>query len=256
MFARNRNVRPETMIKAIEAAKPIATGAVVGPDGIRRLPRVHTEHDHRADSIETQRQRRRTHLSVVYDERLRLSAEVVEAVSGAASSIASDRRPARWTIDTGDAFGTIAKAITEIAGKVRAPAPRWPATLSAGAVVDQGWARMLTEAARDLDDRVSAALAPSAPGAANTSEFIVERLRTIDNAGRSLGAYVGQIQAAEAPMPPAPTQAAVAAADPMEALRRRHSREREELRERQSAEWATASADVKAARIAAQAARS
>ncbi|MFG3617478.1 hypothetical protein [Nocardia sp. NPDC047654] len=219
--------------------------------------RVYTqgERDHRADSLEVQRDRRRKRLTVVYDERLRLSAEVVEAVSGASAAIASDRRPTRWTTAIGDAFAEIAAALTEIAGAVRTPAPHWPATLSAGAVADGGWASMLTEAAQGMDDRVSAALAPSAPGAANTSEFIVERLRTIDNAGRSLGAYVGQIQAAEGPKPPAPTQAAVAAADPMEALRRRHSREREELRERQSAEWQAASDALKAARIAERAAR-
>lgn len=226
-----------------------------------RLPKPKTRwghaqpHDHRADSVEVQRDRRRKRLAVVYDERLRLSAEVVEAVSGASAAIVSDRRPSRWIVATGEAFAEISAALTEIAGKVRAPAPHWPATLSAGAVVDQGWARMLTEAARDLDDRVSAALAPSAPGAANTSEFIVERLRTIDNAGRSLGAYVGQIQTAEGPKPPVLTQADVAAADPMDALRRRHSAEQEELRARQAAEWATASAELKAARLAAQAAK-
>ncbi|MEU2173684.1 hypothetical protein ABZ552_05605 [Nocardia sp. NPDC019219] len=211
--------------------------------------------DHRADSLEVQRERRRKRLNVVYDERLRLSAEVVEAVSGASAAIASDRRPGRWTAPTGDAFAEISAALTEIARAVRAPVPHWPATLSAGAVVDGEWARMLTEAARGLDDPVSAALAPSAPGAANTSEFIVERLRTIDNAGRSLGAHVGQIQAGEGSKPPAPTQAAVAAADPMNALRARHSREQQELRARQAAEWATASAEVKAARVAAQAER-
>ncbi|WP_280293454.1 hypothetical protein [Nocardia abscessus] len=224
---------------------------------VPKLRHIHygTAHDHRADSVEVQRDRRRKRLAVVYDERLRLSAEVVEAVSGASAAIASDRRPGRWTAPTGDAFAEISAALTEIAGAVRAAAPHWPATLSAGAVADGGWARMLTEAARGLDDVVSAALAPSAAGAANASEFIVERLRTIDNAGRSLGAHVGQIQAAEGPRPPVLTQAAVAALDPMDALRRRHAAEAKELRERQAAEWKAASAEWKAARLAAQAAR-
>lgn len=212
-------------------------------------------YDHRADSLEAQRERRRKRLTVVYDERLRLSAEVSEAVGGASAAIATDRRPQRWTVATGEAFAEIAAALTGIAGAVRAPSPHWPATLAAGSLADRGWARMLTEAARGLDDAVRAALAPGAPGAANASEFIVERLRTIDNAGRSLGSHVEQIQAAEGPKAPAPTPEAVAAADPMNALRAKHSREQEELRERQTAEWQAASAAVKAERIAAQAAK-
>jgi hypothetical protein len=260
MFGRNRGVSPEAMIQAIEEAKPVPQGAVVGRDGIRRLIRPNLPgRDHSADSVETQRERRRKGLSVVLDERLSLEAELDAALGDLPARISADRRASRWVAPVGEAVASIATALREIARAVHTSAPEWPALLSAGEVADGTWTAALTEAARGLDGPVRAALGssgrPGLPGrrAAGTedtlSDAVLAQLREIDRAVRTLDSYVRRVQASEAPTTPPLSQAAVQALDPMAELRRRHSAEQRELRERQAAEWQEASAAVKAARL-------
>ncbi|WP_280332885.1 hypothetical protein [Nocardia wallacei] len=264
MFARNRNVRPESLIEAMEAAKPVVPGAVVGPDGIRRLPRTHTAgRDHRADSLEVQRDRRRAHLTVELDERFTLSAEVAAIFGDVAARLSAVPDPARWVgrldrVLRADAVAqqqdwqaanTALKAIARI---VHMPAPEVP-TVGAEAIADGSWLAALVDACRPLDEPLSVHLVRETQYREQTRTArkiepepspILDHLRTLDRAAKELDRELSRLSAPAAP---------AAVVDPMNVLRAKHSRELEELRERQAQEWEAASAALKATRLAAQA---
>ncbi|WP_280509081.1 hypothetical protein, partial [Nocardia cyriacigeorgica] len=82
MFGRHRNTRPETVIKAMQEARAEREAAEPPRPRVTEhgyiLPRVYdqSERDHRADSPEVKRARRRSGLSVVYGPDFVLSHEV------------------------------------------------------------------------------------------------------------------------------------------------------------------------------------
>jgi hypothetical protein len=228
-------------------------------------PRVRNPqpHDHRADSQEVQRERRRKRLAVELDERFVLSAEVAAIFADVAAQMSYDPNPGRWVVRLDRALRSdpalrnegnperVDDALSAIARAVHMPAPDWP-LFGAESIAEGSWLAELVEAVRPLDGPLSEYLAAEVRTRRERRAEVgdtptLERLRTLDRAARELSEEFRRLTAGEDRTPPP--------ADPMDALRRKHSREREKLRERQAAEWAEASAAVKAARIAAQAAK-
>ncbi|MBF6070140.1 hypothetical protein [Nocardia farcinica] len=262
MFGRNRHgVTPEAMIEAREAAKPPVEGAVVGPDGVRRLPRTYPAgRDHRADSPDLQRDRRRKGLAVVLDERFTLSEEVAVIFGPVAARLSAVPEPGRWAgrLDRVLRADAVARqedwtaanvALRDIARLVRMPIAEVP-RFDPQSLADGSWVAVLVDACRPLDVPVSEYLGREgmrreqsrARGVEPEPSPVLDHLRVLDRAALALDRELSRLTASSVP--------AAVGVDPMDALRRKHSREQEELRARQAAEWAEASAAVKAARLA------
>jgi hypothetical protein len=265
MFGRNRGVSPEAMIQAIEEAKPVPQGAVVGADGIRRLVRLPQARNHSADSLEVQRERRRKGLAVELDARLTLSEEVAVIFGPVAARLSAVPEPGRWVgrlrrvlhadaVAQQEDWTAANTALKAIARAVHMPAPEVP-EFGPETIADGSWLRALVDLTRPLDGPLSDHLAREAMRREQMRAVrqiepepspILDHLRTLDRAAAELDREVSRLTA------PAPVAVGV---DPMDALRRRHSAEQKELRERQRAEWEAASAAVKAARLAQVAAK-
>ncbi|WP_280269178.1 hypothetical protein [Nocardia wallacei] len=228
-------------------------------------------YDHTADSLEVQRDRRRKGLPVELDERFVLSDEVAVIFRDVAARLSAVPEPRRWTgrldrVLRADAVAqqqdwqAVNTALKAIARTVHMPAPDVPIA-TAEAIADGSWLRTLVGACRPLDEPLSAHLAREAQHRDQTRtarkiepepSAILDHLRVLDRAAKELDRELSRLAA---PVAPALSQAAVTALDPMNVLRAKHSRELDELRERQTAEWQAASAALKAERIAAQAAK-
>ncbi|MGV9635752.1 hypothetical protein ACWDO0_16335 [Nocardia rhamnosiphila] len=199
-------------------------------------------HDHSADSLETQRDRRRRGLTVVYDERLSLSAEVAAALSGIPAQITADPSPARWAGRVRDAGHAIAETLAAVAREIHRSAPDVPES-GPDSVLSGAWAVALVDAARTLDEALSGELArPNRVVAGDPiGVWLVDRLRDIDREARALRTALTAAHTTDRPEPPSDEGRA------FNALRDRHSAELAELRERHRAELA-AFADARQAR--------
>lgn len=190
-------------------------------------------HDHRADSVETQRERRHNGLTVVYDERLSLSAEVAAALSGIPTQITADAIPARWAGRVREATVAIIETLADIAKAVHRTAPNVP-DLSLDDVLGGRWAVALVESARTLDDALCAEL--RRPDRAVAGEaiglWLTDQLRRIDAEARALRKALEAAATTDTPAP------ASTEAREWQALKARHAAELRELRTRQRAETA------------------
>lgn len=264
MSPRGRNYRDTNeLLTAMADKRTEPSGPIETPKGYMVPRRWDVQpHDHRADSPEVQRERRRKRLAVILDERLSLSAELVDALGDLPGRISADRNPARWTARVGEAFAPIAEALTQIARAVHAPALALPfiadgsgarrVVLDPETVVDGSWAMTLAAAALTLDDRLADAL--GIPGRAvngdTLSDFVLERLREIDRAAKGLRTHVDRVQSHESPESDTPPPPPV---DPWELLRRKHAAEIDALNQRHTAELQAVSAAQNAERLARQA---
>lgn len=245
-------------------------------------------HDHTRDSQEEQRARRVRGYSTEYDERFVLSTEVAAALGDlparlaaayAAEPAAPEVPPTpdeQWRRSVGKVVGiepqdaevrlataqgrwvalisrqavVIRTALAEVAAavRIREPLPE-VAAVTPDSVATGLWADSLYRCAQVLDRPLSEALGKAETTA--LSDALITQLRELDRAAREFESAFRQraTDAAARILPPV-------TGDPMAALRSRHNAEQEELRVRHAAEWATASAEVKAARLAAQAVRS
>ncbi|CCF61164.1 hypothetical protein [Nocardia cyriacigeorgica] len=190
-------------------------------------------HDHSADSVETQRERRRTGLSVHYDERLSLSTELADTLSGIHAQINADTIPRRWTGRVRETSVAITETLADIAAAVHRPAPAVPEP-DLDATLSGAWAVALVNAAGTLDEALSGEL--RRPGRVVAGEpiglWITERLRDIDREVRAV--RIG-LRAAATTDTPAPRSAE---GNAWAALKRRHAAEVRELRDRHRAETA------------------
>lgn len=255
MFNRNKGVRPEVLIEAMAEAN----AANVQPR-YRAEPQLH---NHRADSLEVQRNRRRAHLAVELDERFTLSAEVAAIFGDVAARLSAVPDPGRWVgrldrVLRADAVAqqqdwqaanTALKAISKL---VHMPAPEVP-RFEAEAIVSGSWLAALVEGCRPLDEPLSAHLVRETQHREQTRDArkiepepspILDHLRILDRAAAELGRELARLSAPAAP---------AVVVDPMNMLRAKHSRELEELRERQAEEWQAASDALKATRLQAAA---
>ncbi|MBF6460290.1 hypothetical protein IU433_14710 [Nocardia puris] len=261
-FGRNRHgVTPEAMIEAREAAKPPVEGAVIDSRGARRLVRTYPAPDHSAYDAATARERRRKGLPVVLDERFTLSAEVAAIFGDVAARLSALPEPGRWTgrldrvlrtypdplgLDRPEAADTALKAIARLARMPIAEVPLF----GPESIADESWLAVLVDVCRPLDGPLSDHLGREvmrreqsrARGVEPEPSPVLAHLRVLDRAAAELDRELSRLTASSVP--------AAVGVDPMDALRRKHSAELEELRERQAAEWAEASAAVKAARLA------
>ncbi|MFC9965300.1 hypothetical protein ACFVH4_13770 [Nocardia ignorata] len=195
------------------------------------------EHDHRADDQTTKRERRRKHLSVVYDEQFVLSHEVAAILDTLPAQVMANPLPRciEAAAYVGDAMQTI---LTTIASKVAlAPAPEF-AELTPDALTSGTWAVALVNAAQTVDGPLAKALAGG--GKVNgqpRDEALLGLLRELDQAARNLAAG---LRNATRPVPDtyagpsaervARDQMARRHADELAALRARHRAERQALR--------------------------
>ena len=213
---------------------------------------------HTRDSLEVQRDRRRAHLAVELDERFVLSAEVAAIFGDVAARLSAVPEPARWVgrldrVLHADAVAQqqdwqgVNVALKAIARIVHMPTPDVPIA-EAEAIASRSWLRTLVEACRQLDEPLSAHLVRETQHREQTRARkiepepspILDHLRVLDRAAAELDRELSRLSAPAAP---------VAVVDPMNVLRAKHSRELEELRERQADEWQAASDALKATRL-------
>ncbi|WP_305779503.1 hypothetical protein [Nocardia nova] len=243
----NRNVRPERLIQAMAKEAAARPAAPIPTQFGYMVPRTYDqqEHDHRADSQEVQRHRRRQHLTVVYDERFSLSDELAAVLSDVPDRIDTDPRPGRWTVAVGAAFSSIAQALTDIATAIKAPVPAWSDRLTAESVADGTWPDMLMEVAHALEERLRVELGRPyrAAGGEPIGEWLANPLRDMDRAAKTLDSYVRRVHSAESPDAPEPPSAYALAVGE---LRARHFQELRALRDRHRAEWDAFSANTPA----------
>lgn len=193
------------------------------------------ERDHRADDQATQRERRRKHLVVVYDERFTLSHEVAAILDDLPARIMADSNPPRWADRVHESVVPMREALAAIAMFTGAPAPEFT-MITPESVTSGSWAVALVDAARTLDEPLSAALASGKRiNGLPLADRLVSRLRELDQAARNLAAG---LRAAEPPATYAgPSAERVARdrmsrrhADELAALRAKHRAERQALR--------------------------
>ncbi len=212
--------------------------------------------DDSAYSPEVARERRRNHLRVIYGPEFRLSAEVAAVLSEVAAALRADPDPARWVFrvnnavqrDPADRFADRPAALSDLmeplATALHQPVPALP-EITREAVASGEWAAAVADAVAHLDDPLAAELGSPTRKVAGEpiGEWLASELRVLDRVAKGLVAAIGRVNITDA-TPPSAEQSAV------QELRARHAAERKALAERQAAEWAEFSAQVKAARTA------
>lgn len=184
------------------------------------------EHDHSADDQTTQRERRRKHLVVEYDERFTLSHEVAAILGDLPAKIMTDHRPTRWFTHVRQTVAPMMEALAAIANAVRRPATV-SVELTAESITSGSWAVTLVDIARELDAPLSAVLAQG-----RYADALPTRLRDIDRAVATLAADVDRVQRAASDAVSAPTPERLA----VDAMRARHAAERHALADKHRAE--------------------
>ncbi|PEH78615.1 hypothetical protein CRM89_23755 [Nocardia sp. FDAARGOS_372] len=243
---RNIGLTPERHIKAVNENRTAEPPRPISGEKGYRIPRQYAQHvrDHSADSQETKRARRRSHLTVEYGPEFVLSAEVAAVLAPLAERLAAD--PDRWAprlryalrrapdeTPYADRPTALTDVLAAIARVVRADAPELP-EIDAAALRQRSWVESVAAAVRRLDAPLAAELAwpHRTVGDQPLSDWLVARLRELDGVVRRLAAAADRAAVTDAvPRPDAERRA-------VEALRARHAAERKALRARHAAEAA------------------
>jgi len=227
--------------------------------GSYAVPRNWTfaERDDSAYSPEVARERRRKHLRVVYGAEFRLSAEVSAVLGEVAAALSGDSDPARWTTRVGNAVqcdpadrfadrpAAVSDVLESLAKALHQPVPALP-EITREAVESGEWVAAVADAVAPLDGPLAADLGrrTGERGGEPIGEWLASELRELDRVAKGLISAIGRTNLTDTTPPPTADRLTV------EALRARHAAEQKALHDRQAAEWAEFSAQVKAARTA------